>query len=189
MGADSEPGSTILRLHGKEEKIIEESGIPYTFLRPPAFMQNFITQFGHTIRTQNIFYVPAGDAKMSFVDTRDIAAIASKILTNNNGGSQQHVNKTYDITGSDTLSYSQVAQILSNEVGKKISYVDITEEDARKGMKQTGADDWFIDVMLELFRIIRAGYGSQTTTAFERIIGRKPISFVQFAKDYAEVLR
>jgi uncharacterized protein YbjT (DUF2867 family) len=44
MGADSELGSTILQLHGKEEKIIEESGIPYTFLRPPALMQNFITQ-------------------------------------------------------------------------------------------------------------------------------------------------
>ncbi|HET7391920.1 MAG TPA: NmrA family NAD(P)-binding protein [Nitrososphaeraceae archaeon] len=94
MGAESELGSTILRLHGREEKIIEESGIPFTFLRPAAFMQNFITQFGHTIRTQNTFYVPAGDAKMSFVDTRDIAAIATRILTNNNnGGSQQHVNR------------------------------------------------------------------------------------------------
>jgi uncharacterized protein YbjT (DUF2867 family) len=189
MGANSEPRSTILRLHGKEEKIIEESGIPYTFLRPPAFMQNFITQFGYTIRTQNAFYVPAGDAKMSFVDSRDIAAIASKILINKNGGSQQHVNKAYDVTGRDALSYSQVAQILSSEVAKKISYVDVTEEDARKGMKQMGADDCFIDVMLELFRITRAGYGSQTTAAVEHIIGRKPISFAQFAKDYAEVLR
>jgi uncharacterized protein YbjT (DUF2867 family) len=59
MGADSEPKSTILRLHGEEEKIIENSGIPYTFQRPPAFMQNFVTQFGHTIKTQNTFYVPA----------------------------------------------------------------------------------------------------------------------------------
>jgi hypothetical protein len=48
---------------------------------------------------------------------------------------------------------------------------------------------WFIDVMLELFRIIRSGYGLQTTTAVEHIIGRKPISFAQFAKDYAEALR
>ena len=188
MGADSEPRSTILRLHGEEEKIIEQSGIPYTFLRPPAFMQNFTTQFGYTIKTQNAFYVPAGDAKMSFVDTRDIAAVVSKILTNKNGVSRQYVNKAYDITGRDALSYSQVAQILSNEVGKKISYVDVTEEDARKGMKQMGADDWFIDVMLELFRITRAGYGSQTTTAVEHIIGRKPISFAQFVKDYAKVL-
>jgi uncharacterized protein YbjT (DUF2867 family) len=52
MGADSEPRSTILRLHGEEEKIIQDSGIPYTFLRPPAFMQNFVTQFGYTIKTQ-----------------------------------------------------------------------------------------------------------------------------------------
>jgi uncharacterized protein YbjT (DUF2867 family) len=125
MGAsDSEPRSTILRLHGEEEKIIEDSGIPYTFLRPPAFMQNFVAQFGHTIRTQNAFYVPAGDAKMSFIDTRDIGAVAAMMLTNtNHGASQQHENKAYDITGQESLSYEQVADILSNEVGKKISYI------------------------------------------------------------------
>jgi uncharacterized protein YbjT (DUF2867 family) len=139
-------------------------------------MQNFVTQFGYMIRTQNAFYVPAGNAKMSFVDARDLAAIAARILTNN-GASQQHVNKAYDITGSDSLSYNQVAEIFSSEVGKKISYRDITEEDARKGMKQMGADDWFVDVMLELFRITRRGYGSQTTTAVEQIIGRKPHIF------------
>jgi uncharacterized protein YbjT (DUF2867 family) len=189
MGADSDPRSTILRLHGEEEKIMADSGIAYTFLRPPAFMQNFVTQFGHTIRTQNAFYVPAGDAKMSFVDARDIAAIAVGMLTNNsNGGSQRH-NKAYDITGQDALSYRQVADILSNEVGKKISYIDITEDGARKGMEQIGMSDWFIDIMIELFRIIRAGYGSETTAAVEHITGRKPISFAQFAKDYAEVFR
>lgn len=149
MEADSEPGSTILQLHGKEEKIIKDSGIPYTFLRPTAFMQNFVTQFGHTIRTQNAFYIPAGDAKMSFIDARDIATITVGILTNNNhGASQQHDNKTYNITGQEALSYSQVANILSNEVGKKISYMDISEDDARKGMKQIGVDNWSIDIML-----------------------------------------
>ena len=188
MGAGSEPESTILRLHGEEEKIIEDSGIPYTFLRPPAFMQNFVTQFGHTIRTQNAFYVPAADAKMSFIDARDIAAVTAELLTgdNNHGTSQQYKNKTYDITGQDALSYGQVADILSNEVGKKISYIDISEDDARKGMKQVGVDNWAIDIMIELFRIIRAGYGSETNTAVEHIIGRKPIPFVQFAKDYVE---
>jgi uncharacterized protein YbjT (DUF2867 family) len=191
MGADSEPRSTVLRLHGEEEKIIEDSGIPYTFLRPPAYMQNFVTQFGHTIKTQNSFYVPAGDAKMSFVDSRDIAAITVEILTKNNPGlSRQHYeNKAYDITGPDALSYGQAADILSSEVGKKISYVSITEDDARKGMKQIGMGDWFIDIMMELFRIIKAGYGSETTTVVEDITGRKPIPFAQFAKDYAEALR
>jgi uncharacterized protein YbjT (DUF2867 family) len=187
MGADSDLRSTILRLHGEEEKIIiEDSGIAYTFLRPPAFMQNFVTQFGYTIRTQNAFYVPVGDAKMSFVDARDIAAIAVRMLTNNsNGESQQYENKGYDITGQDALSYGQVAEILSNEVCKKISYIDITEDEARKGMEKTGTDGWFIDIMIELFRIIRAGYGSETTSAVEHITGRKPISFAQFVRDYS----
>jgi uncharacterized protein YbjT (DUF2867 family) len=188
MGANSEPRSTILRLHGEEEKIIRDSGIPYTFLRPPVFMQNFVTQFGHTIRTQNAFYVPAADAKMSFIDARDISTVATAVLTNNNNHetTQHHKNKTYDITGRDALSYEQVAEILSSEIGRKISYVDITEDDARKGMKQIGVDNWSIDIMMELFRIIRAGYGSEMTDEVEYITGRKPISFTQFARDYAE---
>jgi uncharacterized protein YbjT (DUF2867 family) len=188
MGAGSDPKSTILRLHGEEEKIIEDSGIPYTFIRPPAFMQNFVTQFGHTIKTQNAFYAPAGDAKMSFIDSRDIASVTSEILTKHNSGSsrQHYKNKTYDITGPEPLSYRQAADILTNETGKKISYANITEDDARNRMKQIGMGEWFIDIMMELFGIIRAGYGSETTTVVENITGRKPIPFAQFAKDYAE---
>jgi uncharacterized protein YbjT (DUF2867 family) len=189
MGAGSEPESTILQLHGEEENIIKDSGIPYTFLRPPAFMQNFVTQFGHTIRTQNAFYVPAGDAKMSFIDARDIATTTVAILTNNDGERQHHKNKNYDITGQDALSYGQAADILCNEIGRKISYIDISEDDVRKGMKQIGVDNWSIDIMIELFRIIRAGYGSETTNEVEHIIGRKPIPFAQFVRDYAEAFR
>src|ERR671919_2632712 len=144
MGANSQSGVTILRLHGEEEKIIKESGIPYTFLRPPAFMQNFITQFGQTIKSQNAFYVPAGDANMSFVDVRDIAAVAANMLMNSNyGENNQCTNKVYDITGPEALTYSQVAEIISDEVGRKITYIDITEDTAREGLKQIGMDDWF----------------------------------------------
>jgi uncharacterized protein YbjT (DUF2867 family) len=153
-------------------------------------MQNFITQFSQTIKTQNAFYVPAADAKMSFVDARDVAAIAVKMLMNsNNGEDKQYMNKGYDITGPEALTYSEVAEIFSNEFGKKISFIDMTEDAARTGMKQIGMNGWFINIMIELFRIIRAGYGSETTDAMERITGRKPISLAQFAKDYAEAFR
>ena len=75
LGADAEPGITPSRLHRQAEKIIEESGIPFTFLRPNFFMQNFVTFYSHFIKTQGAFYVPSGDAKASFVDVRDIAAV------------------------------------------------------------------------------------------------------------------
>jgi uncharacterized protein YbjT (DUF2867 family) len=126
-GADAEPGTIIGKIHRREEKIIEESGIPYTFLRPTGFMQNFVNFFGHTIKTQNAFYLPAGDGKASFVDARDIAAVAVKILQTKSDTKQQqqHENKAYHITGQEALSHSQAAETLSKVIGRKISYIDI----------------------------------------------------------------
>ena len=187
MKADAEPGFTVGRLHRKAEKIIEESGIPYTFLRPTSFMQNFVNFYSQTIRTKNEFYLHAGDVKFSFVDVRDIAAVAVNLLTKNGS---QHENKAYVLSGQEALSYNQAAEILSKETGKKISYIDIPEEDARKGLKQIGFEDWLIDAVMEGFNyFITGGYGSQTTTVVEQITGRKPISFAQIAKDYAEFFK
>src|ERR671930_267920 len=183
MAAEETGFETIIgRIHREEEKIIEESGIPSTFLRPGSFMQNFVNFLGQTIKTQNAFYLPAGDGKVSFVDARDIAAISVRALTN---GNQQYIGKAYAITGQEAISYRQAAEILSKEVGRRISYVDIPEEDARKGMKESAMDDWVVDAIMEFYSIIRTGHASQTTNVVEQITGRKPIPFTQFAKDYA----
>jgi len=187
LGADAEPAITPSRLHRHAEKIIEESGIPFTFLRPNFFMQNFVTFYSNFIKTQGAFYVPAGDAKASFVDVRDIAAVAVQALSGRSGkdGTGDHVRKAYDITGGEALSYGQAAEILSKEIGKKVNYVNISDEDARKGMKDMGTDEWTINSMIELFGITRAGYLSEISPAVEQVTGNKPITLSQFARDYA----
>jgi uncharacterized protein YbjT (DUF2867 family) len=181
MGADAEPGITPGRLHRQAEKIIEESGIPFTFLRPNFFMQNFVNYYSNLIRSQGAFYIPAGDAKVSFVDVRDIAAVAVKSLINDN----QQKGRAYNITGGEALSYGQAAEILSKAVGKKINYVNVTDQDARNGMKDMSMDEWTIKSMIELFEITRAGYVSEISPIVEQVTGNKPITFSQFAKDYA----
>src|ERR687885_406341 len=185
LGADAEPAITPSRLHRQAEKIIEESGIPFTFLRPNFFMQNFVTFYSHFIKTQGAFYVPAGDAKASFVDVRDIAAVAVQVLNGNKNGESKHIGKAYDITGGEAISYGQAAEILSKEIGKKVNYVNISDIDTRKGMKDMGADEWTISSMVELFGTTRAGYLSEVSPAVEQITGNKPITFSQFARDYA----
>jgi uncharacterized protein YbjT (DUF2867 family) len=181
MGADAEPGITPSRLHRQAEKIIEESEIPFTFLRPNFFMQNFVNFFSQTIKNQNAFYVPAGDAKVSFVDVRDIAAVAVQVLASGS----KHEGKAYNITGGEGLSYEQAAEILSKQLGKKVNYVNVSDEQARKSMKDAGADEWTINSMIELFEITRAGYASAISPVIEQITGNKPISFSQFANDNA----
>jgi uncharacterized protein YbjT (DUF2867 family) len=189
-GADAEPGTIIGKIHRREEKIIEESGIPYTFLRPTGFMQNFVNFFGHTIKTQNAFYLPAGDGKANFVDARDIAAVAVKILqTKSDKKQQQYENKAYHITGQEALSHNQAAETLSKVIGRKISYIDITEDDARKAMKEMGMENWFIDALIEVYKIARLNLAPQHTNVVEQITGRKPIYFEQFVKDYVEFFR
>jgi uncharacterized protein YbjT (DUF2867 family) len=183
MGADLEPGYTSGRSHREVEKIIEESGIPFAFLRPNSFMQSFITRSSQTIKNQNAIYLPAGDEKISLVDARDVAAVAAELLTNNGS---QHINKVYDITGPEALSHSQVAEILSKETGRRVSYVNISEEDLRKWMKEMSVVDWSIDNALELFRMYRSGYRSQVTTVVQQLTEQKPTSFSQFARNYVQ---
>jgi uncharacterized protein YbjT (DUF2867 family) len=185
MGADLQADVEAMRLHRQAEKIIEESGIPYTFLRPNEFMQGFINFQGPTIKSNNAFYLPAQDAKVSIVDVRDIAAVAVKALTDDN----KHNNKTYLITGPETLSYYQAAEILSNATGKKISYVNVSDEEARAAMKEMGMNDWLINTILELYNYFRKGYASEVSSAVEEVTGKKQITFAQFAKDYAEAFR
>jgi len=190
LGADdAEQAITPSRLHRQAEKVIEESGIPFTFLRPNFFMQNFVTFYSNFIKTQGAFYVPAGDAKASFVDVRDIAAVAVQALSGSKNGESKHIGKAYDITGAEALSYGEAAEILSKELAKKVSYVNISDEDARKGMKDMGADEWTINSMIELFGITRAGYPSEISPAVEQVTGNKPTTFSQFARDYASAFK
>jgi uncharacterized protein YbjT (DUF2867 family) len=143
---------------------------------------------GYTIKAQNAIYLPAGEGKVRFVDVRDVAAVAAKLLLSENNSTTQHENKAYVVTGSEPLSYSQVTEIISEGTGKKISYVD-TEEDARKAMESMGIKDWLIDAILEEeFYNSKVGNRSTTTNTVEEIVGRKPASFAQFVRDYANFL-
>jgi uncharacterized protein YbjT (DUF2867 family) len=182
MGADLEADVGTMRLHRQVEKIIEESGIPFTFLRPNEFMQNFVNFHSPSIKGNNAFYIPLEDAKVSLVDVRDIAAVAVKSLIDED----KHKNKTYLITGPEALSYHQVAEILSNATGKKISYVNISEDEAKAAMKEIGMSEWLINTVSELSDYFRKGKASEISPAVEEVTGKKPISFSQFAKDYAE---
>jgi uncharacterized protein YbjT (DUF2867 family) len=185
MGADLEADVGTMRLHRQVEKFIEQSGISFTFLRPNEFMQNFINFHSPSIKGNNAFYIPLEDAKVSLVDVRDIAAVAVKSLLDED----KHKNKTYLITGPEALSYHQVAEMLSNATGKKISYVNISEEEAKVAMKEIGMSDWLINTVSELSDYFRKGKASEISSAVEEVTERKPISFYQFANDYAEAFR
>jgi uncharacterized protein YbjT (DUF2867 family) len=128
-----------------------------------------------------------GDTKVSLDDVRDIAAVAVQTLINNYDG--RYNGKAYKITGPETLSYYQMAEILSNATGKKINYVDIPMQEARRRLERSGLSDWWIEVIMEVYELYRGSTQKLVTSAIEDVTGKKPTTFAQFAKDYAEAFK
>ena len=149
-------------------------------------MQNFINLYGQMIRNTNSFSLAAGDGKVSFVDIRDIGSVAPTVLTEND---DEHTGKSYDLTGPESLTYTDAAEILSTESGKKISYVNISEDQLRQGIKEMGINDWHANVIVELLKITRDGSISEVSSAVEKVTGKEPVSISTFAKEYASVLK
>lgn len=173
------------KIFKEKEKMIQESGIPYTILRPTAFMQNFLTN-GFTIKTQNRFYLPWGKGKVSSVDTRDIASVAAKILISD---SENYKNKSYSITGPEALSCYDIAKIFSEVLENNIEFVDISEEESFNEMRRMSMSDILIEYILELSRIIKQDSVSYISSSVEDITGKKPITFRKFVEDYKEAFK
>ncbi len=183
IGADTNSPITFARWHGEGEKLLEASGLNWTHLQPNAFMQNLMGSAG-SIAGQGMLYQPGGDAKISHVDVRDIAAVAVKALTE--GG---HEGKTYVLTGPDSLSYAEIAQKLSEVTGKKVSYVDLPPADFKTALLGYGMPEDLADGMNDLFAGFRTGFAASVTDAVTQVAGRTPTSFDQFARDNAAAFR
>ena len=171
--------ATFPRQHAASEDYIRSTGIPYTFLRPNGFMQNLVNYNAGTINTQNAFYGSEGDGKVSHIDIRDIAAVAAKVLTEDG-----HISEAYTLTGPEALSNAQIAEKLSDLVGREISFVNLPPEQLKQALLSAGIPDWSADALIDLQRLYREGGAATVTQEVERLLGRKPTGYSRFLSDY-----
>jgi uncharacterized protein YbjT (DUF2867 family) len=171
--------STFPRQHAESEDYILSTGIPYTFLRPNGFMQNLINYSAGTINAQNAFYGSEGDGKVSHIDVRDIAAVAAKVLTEDG-----HVGKAYTLTGPESLSNAQIAEILSDLLDRKINFVNLAPEQLKQALLAAGVPEWNANALIDLQRFYREGKAANATQDVEWFLGGKGINYNQFLRDY-----
>ncbi len=179
LGADEEAFSLAL-VHRPVEKAIESSGLTWTFLRPNSFMQNVVTYMGETIKAEAAFYSSSGEAKISHVDVRDIAAVAVKALTE-----PTHVGKAYTLTGPEALTYDEFADELSKVLGRLISHISLPPSDLKQGMLAVGMPEEIADQMLDLERYYREDQASRITNDIKQVTGREPRRFADYVQETA----
>jgi uncharacterized protein YbjT (DUF2867 family) len=165
--------------HRRIEQLLEASSLNWTFLRPSFFMQNLSGTHRDDIREFGEILVPAGNGATSFIDVRDIAAVAQHTLTE-----PGHDRQAYPLTGNEALTYAQAAEIFSAELGRPIVYRRPSILRFVRHMRRRGMDWSFILVMIGIYTTARLGLAAGVTADTERLMGRPPITLAQFVADY-----
>jgi len=171
--------------HYKIEKLIVDSEIPYTFLRPAYFMQNFTTTLRKDLVNKNLIYLPAGNAKFTLIDVRDIGSVGAIILTN----LAQYINQAFELTCTERLTFSEMAGLLSTQLGRRIQFKSPNLINFFLSKKREKTPTMLILVMIMLHYFPRFQAQPAISDWVERIIDRQPITFEQFIKDNKELLR
>ncbi|WP_216319926.1 SDR family oxidoreductase [Deinococcus aestuarii] len=163
--------------HAKLEQYMQESGVAYTFLRPSFFMQNLTTTHLPELRRGEI-YVPAGGGRTSFVDVRDVAEAGAVVLTG-----EGHENRAYELTGSEALTYGEVAAKFTAATGRLVRYADPSPLAFFRHMRARGVATGQIIVMEGIYATARFGIAGRVTPELARLLGRAPRSVDDFARD------
>jgi uncharacterized protein YbjT (DUF2867 family) len=166
------------RWHAQTEKHVEDSGLPFTHLRPPFFMQN-ILRFAPTIRASGEFVASLGQGKVAMIDVDDIAAVAVTALT-----TDAHAGKVYVLTGPEALSYSDVAERLSRILGRTVTYKDVSLAVMRERLLASGMPEWHVDVQVDFSTALSAGHASAVTSTVEGVTGRPARTLEQFIREH-----
>jgi uncharacterized protein YbjT (DUF2867 family) len=178
-----ESSNPITRMHVASEQHIRSSGMDWTMIRPTFFMQTFLGS-AKAIREQQHIAMPAGTGTIAPTDLRDVAAVIRRVLTE-----QGHEKQSYDLTGPELITLTEVAARFSSVLGRDIRYVDQPLAEFRQRLLAVNLAPWRSDAVCKEFEAIAAGAIDHTTGEIARLLGRPPLSLDQFIRDHLAQFR
>jgi uncharacterized protein YbjT (DUF2867 family) len=178
VGPDVE--SIVGRGHHRVEEAMKASGLGWVLLRPGLFMQNTLAQAA-LIKGDSKMVLPfPKDVPIAFIDTRDSGALAAHVVRDPG----RHAGKTYEYTGAQS-SFEDFAKAFSEVLGRSITYIQASMEQAQQTLKARGVPDWLIAHQLAVARVAaNGGFSAENTQPILEILGRPPRTIKQFIEDH-----
>ncbi|WP_338571472.1 SDR family oxidoreductase [Arachnia propionica] len=159
---------TLARDHWHTEQHIRESGMAWTFLRD-SFYLDF---FPEIVDEQGVMRGPAGSGRVGAVARQDVARSAVAVLRD----PSSHAERTYDMTGPETLSLTDMARIIGQTQGRKVTYREETVEEAYASRAHYGAPAWQVDAWVSTYTAIASGELNVVSDSVQILTGRSPMS-------------
>ena len=171
------------QMHAEIERYLERSGLSWTHLRPSQFMQMYLREVS-TIVAESAFFLPMEGAKLAPVDIEDTAK-AAFVLLNTPG----HEGMSYDMTGPEALSMTEIAEQISLAIGKTVRYVNISQEERKRSVLAAGVPQYFADALDAQGMLRRMGAEAVVHPETHAALGLRPTPFAEFAHRHAAAFR
>lgn len=163
-GAAPECTFTLARDHWATEEHLRASGMAVTFLRDNFYL-DFLPEI---VGEDGVIRGPAGDGRVAAVTRADIARSAVAVLT----APDDHAGATWDLTGPEALSFTEVADLLSAHTGRAVGYHAETVEEAYASRLRWPAPQWQYDAWVSTYTAIANGELAGVTDHVQRLTGR-----------------
>jgi uncharacterized protein YbjT (DUF2867 family) len=162
------------------ERILQASGADWTILRSTWFAQNFSeSTFLDPVLSGEVA-LPVGDVREPFVDADDIADVAVAALTEDG-----HAGQLYELTGPRLLTFAEAVDEIAEAAGRKVRFVQISREEYAAALAAEGLPPEVTELVSYLFTTVLDGRNAHLADGVQRVLGRPPRDFADFARDAA----
>jgi uncharacterized protein YbjT (DUF2867 family) len=172
-GMEHAPAQVALR--AVELDLAARPSLTSTVIRPAWFMEDFSETFLQPVNDE--IAVPAGDGAEAYVSVEDIASVAAVTLADPG----RHAGRAYAPTGPQTLTMAEAAGLISEAVGRTISYRDTDREEWIADMVEAGVPAEYADVLRPLTVTMASGNGARPNGDVLDVTGGAPVTFAEFA--------
>jgi len=161
--------------HWIAERLFDRSGISVTHLRPTLFAE-WLTYLSRAIGKQNILPLPFGDARYAPIAAEDQGRVIAAILND----TTEHGGKVYPLYGPKELSQYEIANILTQVLERKITYVPMEIEAFGEVLREMGFNSHFRQHMSAVAQDCRDGVCSGTNDLVEKLTGQNPLEMLDY---------
>ena len=175
---ETSPIAIVAKAHIDTEKALKASGLAYTIMKHNVYMDMLPMFVGEKVLETGTIFLPAGEGKAAYATRLDMAEAGAQVLAG-----EGHENKTYEISNTESVSYGEIASVLSELSGKEIQYISPSQEDFKAELAKLGVPEMYIGVNAGFAEAIRQGEFDFPSTDLEKLLGRKPTSLKAFLKE------
>jgi NAD(P)H dehydrogenase (quinone) len=166
------------------EEVLNWSGLPVIHLRPTYFLEWLLYPWQLPYLQQGVLRMPVGKGRHSPIAANDQGRAIAALLKN----PEEHIRKTIPLSGPVEMNHEQMAEELTEALGRKIVFQDLPIDEYCTSIEAMGVPPYVVQHLRGAMADYQTGHMSGADNNVEKLTGRKPMSVGEFARAHSDIL-